>query len=150
MMIHEITKKVGKNKQARRVGRGHGSGWGKTSSRGHKGAGQRAGSGSQQHPLYEGGQIQYFRRIPKRGFNNSVFRKYFNIVNVSSLEERFESGADVSGDALVKVGLVHDLKLPIKILGEGELTKKLNVTAAKFSSGAVKKIEAAGGTCTVA
>lgn len=150
MMIHEITKLAGKNKKRKRVGRGPGSGRGKTSGRGHKGAGSRAGFGGSMPPAYEGGQMPYFRRIPKRGFNNAAFRKEYAIVNVQALEARFDDGAEVSAAALAEVGLVRDTEQPVKILGEGELSKKLTVTARRFSATAREKVEKAGGTCTVA
>lgn len=150
MMIHEITKLVGRNKQRRRVGRGPGSGRGKTAGRGHKGAGSRSGYGGSMPEGYEGGQMPYFRRIPKRGFNNAAFRKEYAIVNVQALGARFDDGAEVNADMLAKVGLVRDPSQPVKVLGEGELNKKLTVTAARFSGSARQKIEQAGGTCTVA
>ena len=146
MMIHDITKQVGKHRARKRVGRGHGSGLGKTSGRGHKGAGQRAGYSRAAY--FEGGQMSFARRIPKRGFTNAQFRRLFHVVNVKVLEERCEDGADVNVEVLAKMGIVRDTSLPLKILGEGALTKKLNITAAKFSAGARKKIEAAGGTMT--
>jgi large subunit ribosomal protein L15 len=147
MMIHEITKLAGRHKRRKRVGRGHGSGSGKTAGRGQDGAGSRAGFGGSLHPTYEGGQMPYFRRIPKRGFNNTVFARRFAIVNVSSLEERFDTGAKVTPDTLVQVGLIRDTKLPVKILGNGDLSKKFDVSAGKFSGSAQTKIEKAGGTC---
>ncbi|WP_432799725.1 50S ribosomal protein L15 [Poriferisphaera sp. WC338] len=148
MMIHEITAKVGAHKKRKRVGRGPGSGTGKTAGRGHKGAGSRAGySNSGAH---EGGQMPLFRRVAKRGFSNAQFRKEFSIVNLKALEARFDDGAEVNADMLVKVGLIRSTKLPVKVLGEGELTKKLQVTAAKFSKSASEKIEKAGGSVTVA
>ena len=147
MMIHEITEKAGKYKSRKRIGRGHGSGSGKTSGRGHKGAGSR--SGYSRRPAFEGGQMQYFRRIPKRGFSNADFKTVYHIVNLSSLAERFEAGATVDATALVEAGLIRNFKNPVKILGNGDLTISLNVTADKFSASAVKKIEAAGGSVTV-
>jgi len=146
-MIHEITEKVGKYKARKRIGRGHGSGSGKTSGRGHKGAGSRAGFSHR--PGFEGGQMPYFRRIPKRGFTNADFRTVYHIVNVASLEERFKKGATVDAAALVESGLVSNFNNPIKVLGQGELTIKLEVTADKFSASAIEKIEAAGGSVTV-
>ena len=147
MMIHEITEKAGKYKTRKRIGRGHGSGSGKTSGRGHKGAGSR--SGYSRRPGFEGGQMQYFRRIPKRGFTNAEFKTVYHIVNVASLESRFEKGAKVDATALVEAGLIRNFKNPVKVLGQGDLTIALNVTADKFSSSAVKKIESAGGSVTV-
>jgi len=147
MMIHEITEKAGMYKSRKRIGRGHGSGSGKTSGRGHKGARSRAGFS--RRPAFEGGQMPYFRRIPKRGFTNADFRTVYHIVNVASLEERFKKGATVDAATLVESGLVSNFNNPIKVLGQGELTIKLDVTADKFSASAVTKIEAAGGSVTV-
>jgi large subunit ribosomal protein L15 len=147
MMIHEITEKVGKYKARKRIGRGHGSGSGKTAGRGHKGAKSR--SGYSRRPAFEGGQMQYFRRIPKRGFTNADFKTIYHIVNLASLEARFEKGATVDASALVEAGLIRNFKNPVKILGQGDLTLALNITADSFSASAVKKIEAAGGTVTV-
>ena len=147
MMIHEITEKVGKYKARKRIGRGHGSGSGKTSGRGHKGARSRAGFS--RRPAFEGGQMPYFRRIPKRGFSNAAFRTVYHIVNVASLEERFKKGASVDAAALVESGLVSNFNNPIKVLGQGELTIKLDVTADKFSASAIEKIEKVGGSVTV-
>jgi len=146
-MIHEITEKTGKYKARKRIGRGHGSGSGKTSGRGHKGAKSR--SGYSRRPAFEGGQMQYFRRIPKRGFTNADFKTVYHIVNLASLEARFEKGATVDASALVEAGLVRNFKNPVKILGQGDLTISINVTADKFSASAVSKIEAAGGSVTV-
>ncbi len=147
MMIHEITEKAGKYKSRKRIGRGHGSGSGKTSGRGHKGAGSR--SGYSRRPAFEGGQMQYFRRIAKRGFSNADFKTVYHIVNLDSLAQRFESGSEVDATSLVEAGLIRNFKNPIKILGNGDLAIALNVTADKFSASAVKKIEAAGGSVTV-
>ena len=146
MMIHEITTKTGKYKSRKRVGRGHGSGLGKTSGRGHKGAKSR--SGFRHRPGFEGGQMSFVRRMPKRGFTNAPFRTDYHIVNVQELETRLDDGADVTLEALVRAGIVRDAKRPLKILGQGELTKKFTVTADKFSASARRKIEAAGGTVT--
>ena len=147
MMIHEITEKVGKYKARKRIGRGRGSGVGKTSGRGHKGAGSR--SGYARRPGFEGGQMQYFRRIPKRGFSNADFKTVYSIVNVASLQERFAKGDTVDVAALVEKGLVRNFKNPIKILGQGDLSIALTVTADKVSSSAQKKIEDAGGSVTI-
>lgn len=147
MMIHEITEKAGKYKARKRVGRGRGSGVGKTSGRGHKGAGSR--SGYSRRPGFEGGQMQYFRRIPKRGFSNADFKTVYSIVNVASLQERFVKGDTVDVAALVEKGLVRNFKNPIKILGQGELSIALTITADKVSSSAQKKIEDAGGSVTI-
>jgi len=146
MMIHEITKTVGRHKARKRIGRGEGSGHGGTAGRGHKGAGSRAGH--KRTPNREGGQLPWFQRFPKRGFSNAVFAKRYHVVNLKVLEERFEDGASIDIDALASRRIVRDNKLPLKILGEGDLTKKFSVTAAKYSSSARKKIEAAGGNAT--
>ena len=147
MMIHEVTAQVGKHKQRKRIGRGPGSGHGKTAGRGHKGAGSRAGHSTRFG--HEGGQMPLVKRWPKRGFSNAAFRNHFRIVNLRSLDSRFEDGAEVNTDMLIKVGLIRDAKLPVKILGSGDLSKKLTVTAAAFSKSAEEKIKAAGGTATV-
>ena len=145
MMTNEITAIAGSNKKRKRIGRGKGSGHGKTSGRGHKGCGQRAGSGGLKN--YEGGQMPLFRRLPKRGFSNYNFARRYEIVNVSQLENFFEDGTNISIEELVAAGLVDNLKSKVKILGDGELTKKLSVTAQKFSKSAEQKISGCG--CTV-
>jgi len=142
MLNHEITSVVGKHTRRRRVGRGSGSGHGKTCGRGHKGAGSRAGSTSVS--LYEGGQMPLFRRLPKRGFNNYNFANRCEIVNVCQLE-RFEDGAIVGVEQLSGAGLIDSIKSKVKILGKGDLTKKLQVTAHKFSRNAEQKIAPSGG-----
>lgn len=146
MMIHEITEKVGKYKARRRVGRGEGSGAGKTSGRGHKGAASR--SGWSLRPQYQGGQINFIQKMPKRGFSNAPFKKVFHIVNVKVLEAIANDGDEINAQTLAAAGVIRDTKLPLKVLGEGELTKKLTVTAEKFSASAKAKIEAAGGSVT--
>ena len=143
MMIHEITIHAGKYKTRKRIGRGEGSGHGKTAGRGHKGAASR--SGWKRRPGYEGGQMPIFRRMPKRGFTNAPFRRLFHVVNVKQLEARFDDGATVTRESLAEAGLIRDTSLPLKVLGEGTLSKKLNVTAARFSATAKTKIEEAGG-----
>ena len=129
----------------KRVGRGHGSGHGKTSGRGQKGQKARSGWKGGTRPGFEGGQTPLYMRFPKRGFSNAPFKKEYAIVNVKDLEERFEDGAVITPEVLREVGLVKK-KLPVKILGDGELTKKLTVKAHKFSASAKAKIEAAFGT----
>jgi large subunit ribosomal protein L15 len=144
MMIHEITAQAGAHKKRKRVGRGESSGHGKTSTRGTKGSGARAGGeikvGS------EGGNMPLFRRLPKRGFNNNYFAQRFSIINVSDLEAHFDNGATVDASALIAKGLVRDERYPVKVLGNGELTKKLTIVAGKFSKQAADKIAKAGGT----
>ena len=146
MLSHEITAVAGKGKGRRRVGRGTGTGHGKTCGRGHKGSKSRAGARS--ISLYEGGQMPLFRRLPKRGFSNYNFARRYEIVNVSQLE-RFDDGATVGAEQLSSAGLVTSGKSRVKILGSGELTKKLQVTAHKFSKTAEQKIAASGGTAKV-
>jgi len=146
MMIHEVTEQVGRHKRRKRIGRGPGSGTGKTSGRGHNGYGSRSGNTAPS----EGGRIPLFKRYPKRGFSNANFMKHFALVNLKALEARFDAGEEVTLDTLVKVGLVRDTSKPLKILGEGELTKKLTVVAAAFSKSAADKIAAAGGEAKVA
>jgi len=146
MLSHEITSIAGRNKSRRRIGRGTGSGRGKTCGRGHKGSGSRAGATS--NSLYEGGQMPLFRRLPKRGFSNYKFAIRYEIVNVSQLE-RFDDGADVGVEQLSDAGLIDSLKSKVKVLGGGELTKRLQVTANKFSKTAEQKIVASGGAAKV-
>ena len=146
MLNHEITSIAGKHKRRCRVGRGSGSGSGKTCGRGHKGEGSRAGSTSV--TLFEGGQMPLFRRLPKRGFSNYEFAMRYEIVNVSQLE-RFDDGAMIGAEQLSNAGLIGSQKSKVKILGSGELTKKLEITAHKFSKTAEEKILASGGTAKV-
>lgn len=146
MLNHEITSIVGGHRRRRRVGRGTGSGRGKTCGRGHKGAGSRAGSKAVS--LSEGGQMPLFRRLPKRGFNNRKFAVRCEIVNIYQLE-RFEDGATIGMEQLSEAGLIDSVKSRVKILGKGDLTKKLEVTAHKFSKSAEQKITASGGMAKV-
>jgi len=146
MLNHQITSIAGKDKARKRVGRGTGSGRGKTCGRGHKGAGSRAGA--VKLTLYEGGQMPLFRRLPKRGFSNFKFARRCQIVNVSQLE-RFEDGAEIGIEQLSAAGLIDSPKDRVKILGNGELTKRLQVSAHKFSKSAEQKITASGGTARV-
>ncbi len=146
MKLHELQPAAGSVKDVKRIGRGHGSGQGKTAGKGHKG--QKARSGGSIRPGFEGGQMPLQRRMPKRGFNN-IFAKEFATVNVSELEKRFESGAVVDADALIESGAIKNAKDGIKILGNGELSKKITVKAVKFTAAAKEKIEKAGGTAEV-
>ncbi|MFH1718973.1 MAG: 50S ribosomal protein L15 [Planctomycetota bacterium] len=146
MLNHEITSIAGRHTRRRRVGRGTGSGHGKTSGRGHKGAGSRAGAKS--ISLSEGGQMPLFRRLPKRGFNNKNFAMRYEIVNVWQLE-MFEDGASIGLGQLSDAGLIDSDKSTVKILAKGDLTKRLQVTAHKFSKAAEQKISAIGGTAEV-
>lgn len=143
MELGHLKPKKGARHARKRVGRGPGSGHGKTASRGEKG--QKSRSGFHRMLGFEGGQMPLHRRLPKRGFTN-IFKKQIAVVNVSELE-RFENGTTVDEGALRKAGLVKGKADGIKILGDGKLTKKLNVQATKFSGGARRQIEAAGGTC---
>lgn len=147
MLSDDITSVAGAYKKRKRVGRGRGSGHGKTCGQGHKGMLSRSGSYSR--PTYEGGQMPLFRRMPKRGFNNYNFAKRYEVVNVSQLERFFSDGAVISIEQLVAANLVDDVSSRVKILGDGELTKKLEVTAHKFSKTAEQKIADCGGTVKI-
>lgn len=146
MNITVITTKAGAKPKRKRVGRGESSGLGKTSGRGNKGMGARAGY--KQGNLREGGMFPMYRRLPKFGFSNKVFRTEYQVVNVEDLETRFENGAKVNAATLAEAGLIGDREEVIKILGNGQLSKKLTVEAQRFSASAAAKIEAAGGTVT--
>lgn len=143
-MIHEITEKVGAHKRRKRIGRGEGSGHGGTSGKGHKGALSRAGWNSR--PSYAGGATPFSRRFPKRGFSNQGFRALFHIINLKAIEQAFEAGETVDIESLAKRHLVPDTTLPLKVLGEGELTKKVTIEAQRFSASAKSKLEKAGAT----
>jgi len=145
MKLHELSPAPGSNKAVKRVGRGHGSGHGKTAGKGHKGQNARSGGGVR--PGFEGGQNPLFRRLPKRGFTN-VNRKEYAIVNLDTLN-RFEDGAEITPALLIETGVVSKELAGIKILGNGTLNKKLNVKAHKFSASAKEAIENAGGTTEV-
>ncbi len=142
MKLNDLSPAAGSNRPVKRIGRGPASGQGKTAGKGHKG--QKARSGGGVRPGFEGGQMPLQRRVPKRGFNN-IFAKEIAIVNVSAIGERFPDGSVVDIDALISSGLVKDRLDGVKVLGNGELTKKLTVKANAFSAGAKEKIEAAGG-----
>ena len=146
MLNHEITSIVGKHPSRRRIGRGSGSGHGKTCGRGHKGSGSRAGSTA--ISLFEGGQMPLFRRLPKRGFSNFDFAQRCEIVNIYQLE-RFEDGSIVGLDQLSNAGLINSNNSKVKILGKGDLTKKLQVNAHKYSKSAEQKIIASGGSANL-
>ncbi len=145
MKLYELSPAAGSTKEVKRIGRGHGSGNGKTAGKGHKGQNARSGGGVR--PGFEGGQMPMTRRIPKRGFNNLFATKY-SVVNVSDLE-RFVDGTVVDTDLLRASGLVKKVNDGVKILGNGELTKNLTVKAAAFSASAKEKIEKAGGKAEV-
>jgi large subunit ribosomal protein L15 len=145
MELHNLSPKAGSTKDRKRVGRGPGSGNGKTAGKGHKGQLSRSGHSHKRN--FEGGQMPLVRRMPKRGFTN-IFRKEFVIVNVGQLE-RFPAGAEVTPDLLLAEGVISRLRDGVKILGEGSLSRKLTVRAHKFSKKAQETIQAAGGACEV-
>ena len=145
MKLHELSPAPGSAKPAWRKGRGHGSGNGKTAGKGHKGQNARSGGGVR--PGFEGGQLPLYRKLPKRGFNN-IFSKEYAIVNVEDLN-KFEDGATVDMAALLESGMIRKELCGLKVLGNGEITKKLTVKAAIFSASAKEKIEAAGGKAEV-
>ena len=147
MKLHELSPKEGSTKERFRKGRGAGSGNGKTAGKGHKGQNARSGGGVR--PGFEGGQLPLYRKLPKRGFNNSRFGKQYTIVNVQSLN-KFNDGEVVDYALLLASGVVSGVACDgIKVLGEGEITKKLTVKAAVFSAQAKEKIEAVGGKTEV-
>ena len=144
MKLGNLKPASGSTHSKKRVGRGHGSGLGRSAGRGAKGYHSR--SGSKHRPWFEGAQMPLHRRVPKRGFSNFLFKKEYQIVNISDLEN--VDVQDVNPTILKEKGLIKYALRPIKILGNGDLTKKINITASAFSSSAVKKIEKAGGTAT--
>lgn len=148
MDLSTVHQGVHKRRKKKRVGRGVGSGHGKTSSRGSKGQWASAGAG---HPskAFEGGQMPLFRRIPKRGFSHATWDKYYHVVNVGDLEAAFESGATVDPEALRASGLAKGPADGVRVLGTGDLNKKLTVRAHHFSKSAAEKITARGGTAEV-
>ena len=141
----KLVKPVNSIKKSRRVGRGNGSGLGRTSGRGHKGAGQR--SGFKHRYWFEGGQMPLYRRVPMRGFNNSNFQKSYEIVNLASISKI--KAKNIDSEALFKNGLISSVFAAVKILGNGDIDKAYNITASSFSESAVKKIEEAGGKVIV-
>ncbi len=145
MKLHELKPAEGSRKERKRLGRGIGSGQGKTAGKGHKGQNARSGGGVRLG--FEGGQTPLFRRLPKRGFTN-INRKEFAVVNLDALN-RFEDGTEVTPELLIETGVVSNEKAGIKILAKGNVEKKLTVKAHKFSSAAKEAIEAAGGTTEV-
>ena len=146
MKLHELYPAAGATKEVKRIGRGHGSGHGKTAGKGHKGQWARSGGGVR--PGFEGGQTSLARRMPKRGFNN-IFATQYAIVNVADLEAAFNAGDVVDTEALKAKGLVKKTLDGVKVLGNGELTKALTVKAAAYSASAKEKIEKAGGKAEV-
>ncbi|MBQ8636607.1 MAG: 50S ribosomal protein L15 [Clostridia bacterium] len=145
MRLDELKPAEGSRFERKRVGRGIGSGTGKTSGKGHKGQNARSGGGVR--PGFEGGQMPLYRRLPKRGFTN-IFAKEYVAVNVSELE-RFDNGTEVTAELLKETGVISKVKDGVKILGRGEITKNLTVKVAKFSESAKEKIEKAGGKAEV-
>ena len=143
MELHSLTNTIGARKRRKRVGRGCGSGMGKTSTRGHKG--QAARKGHKQKLNFEGGQMPLVRRLPKRGFNNAAFNAKALGVNVADLEKKFEAGAEITVESLAKAGFSDNKRPKVKILGTGEVTKKFTVKV-PCSASAKAKIEKAGGT----
>lgn len=146
MKLYELSPAPNSNKKAYRKGRGAGSGNGKTSGKGHKGQNARSGGGVR--PGFEGGQMPLYRRLPKRGFTN-VFSTKYAVINIRDLEKRFEDSATIDTQAIINSGLVKKVLAGIKLLGNGELSKKFNVTVAAFSKSAKEKIEKAGGRIEV-
>ena len=145
MKLHELSPAPGSVRESKRIGRGHGSGWGKTGGKGHKGQKARAGHGMR--PGFEGGQMPLQRRVPKRGFNN-IFAKEYVAINVAALN-RFDANAVVDAEALIAAGVIKNARDGVKILGNGKLEKALTVKVAAFSESAKAKIEAAGGKAEV-
>ena len=148
MKLHTIAPAPGAVTKPKRLGRGIGSGLGKTSGKGHKGQWARSGGGVR--PGFEGGTMPLTRRLPKRGFKNAQFKKVYSIVNLKTLEERFEAGAVVNAQVLLEMGILSKVEeYGLKVLGDGELTKSLTVQAKKFTESAAKKITEAGGKVEV-
>ena len=147
MKLNELKPVEGARHAKKRVGRGVGSGMGKTATRGHKGQNARSGGGVR--PAFEGGQTPLFKRLPKRGFTN-VSRKEYAVVNLGDINDKFEAGAVIDVAALKNAGLVKKEYEGVKVLSNGELTKALTIKAAKFSKSALEKISQAGGTAEVA
>jgi large subunit ribosomal protein L15 len=144
--LNAIKPKNGSRRTSKRLGRGSGSGTGKTAGRGHKGAGSRVGGPHK--PYFEGGQTSIIRRIPKRGFTN-IFKREYQIVNIGDIEKVDAQGKDIVSDVLFENGLIRSKNLPVKVLGDGELTKSVVVKAHAFSKSAREKIEKAKGKVEV-
>lgn len=144
MKLHELRPNKGAKHRVKRLGKGESSGLGKTCGKGNKGQNARSGGGTR--PGFEGGQMPIHRRLPKRGFNNYEFRDQVAVVNVSQLEKSFDNGATVNEDTLRLAGLVNGRFDAIKVLGQGEITKKLTIAVGAVSASAREKIEKAGGT----
>ena len=146
MKLHELSPQEGSVKERFRKGRGAGSGNGKTAGKGHKGQNARSGGGVR--PGFEGGQLPLYRKLPKRGFNNARFGKKYAVINVQSLN-KFNDGEVVDSAALLAMGIINNVFDGVKVLAEGDITKKLTVKASVFSASAKEKIEAAGGKTEV-
>ena len=146
MKLHELEKNIGATHAKKRVGRGSGSGLGKTSGKGQKG--QKARSGGSINPVFEGGQLPLFRRIPKRGFKNYNFRTRYAVINLNELN-RFEEGTVVTPALLKETGIIKKQLAGIKVLGTGKLEKKLTIQANKFSASALEKIQESGSKAEV-
>ncbi len=146
MKLNELKYNEGSKKDIKRLGRGSSSGTGKTSGKGHKGQNARSGGGVR--PGFEGGQLPLYRRLPKRGFSNALFKKEYAVINVSDLN-KFDDNATVTAELLVEMGIIKKTLSGIKVLGNGEITKKLTVKAHAFSKTAKDKIEAQGGKVEV-
>lgn len=147
MNLHDLAPVPGSRKKRKRIGMGLGSGTGKTAGKGHKG--QKSRAGRQVRPSFEGGQMPLVRRMPKRGFSNARHEHRYQTVNLCELESRFEAGMEIDALVLYRAGLTSSGSAPVKILGEGELTKNFVVRADAFSASAVTKIETAGGKAEV-
>lgn len=146
MKIQDLKPAKGSTKNPKRVGRGIGSGHGKTSTRGHKG--QKARSGSGKGPMFEGGQTPLQRRLPKRGFKNYPFKKEYAIINLKDIE-RLNLGSEITPELLLQNKIIKDIKDGLKVLGEGTLTKPLTIKANAFSNSAMEKIKSVGGRVEV-
>lgn len=147
MNLHDLSPVPGSRKKKKRLGQGLGSGHGKTAGKGHKG--QKARAGVSIKANFEGGQMPLARRIPKRGFSNFRFAVRYETVNVADIEERFEAGSEVTPESLYALRLISGADKPVKILGDGDVTKSFTVRANAYSASAAKKIEAAGGKAEV-
>jgi large subunit ribosomal protein L15 len=147
LKLNELSPAPGSKKSRKRIGRGESSGWGKTAGKGHNG--QKSRSGSYIHPAFEGGQMPLIKRVPKRGFSNALFKKDYAIVNLSTLEAKFDDGAEITPEVLLEAGVIKKIKSGLKILSKGELTKKFSIKTNKISASAKEKITAAGGTVEV-
>ncbi len=147
MELHELRPAPGSKRKPKRLGQGAGSGTGKTAGKGHKG--QKARSGGGVRPGFEGGQMPLSRRTPKRGFSNARFKKSFQVVNIERIEDSFEAGSEVGIPEMLLAGLISNDRLPVKVLGKGEISRAITVKANAFSKQAAARIEAAGGKIEV-